>query len=179
MDEQLERLRRATESSPDDTVARYKYRQALIRAGIADDLHDDDIVLVSEVETPWISHPWYGVVLRAFPQGDKYIRPLPRQKILYRVTPSRQYVKKGLYLTREDTTWVVFPTPYEYDAQGRRTEAEPLVEVPTLSQLRAVALRWVKPAISLETKRSTKSAPNKPKAHRTKRASKSRAKGRS
>jgi hypothetical protein len=110
MDRDLLDLRRRVLEEGADATARYRYRVECLRAGRPDlaGLEVGDVVLVDEVESPWVRGSWRGEVLRLFDAGDKYVRPLD-PGVSYRVKPSPEYLAKGLYLTREDRTSLVRP----------------------------------------------------------------------
>lgn len=110
MDGEILKLRRSTIEDGADALARYRYRLACVRAGKPElaGLEAGDVVLVEEVESPWVRGTWRGEVLRVFDAGDKYVRPLERE-LPYRVRPSADYLAKGLYLTREDLATLVSP----------------------------------------------------------------------
>ncbi len=110
MDRDLLELRRRTLEGTDDLLTRYRYRIACLRSGRAELAGSEvgDVVLVDEVESPWVRGQWRGEVCRVFEAGDKYVRPLD-QNLNYRVKPPPEYAAKGLYLTREDQTNLLTP----------------------------------------------------------------------
>lgn len=63
-----------------------------------------NVIEINEVENPWRNGPWRGEVLRLLDEGDAYVRPTEDyDKITnWRVRAHRDYVNKGLYLTRDD-----------------------------------------------------------------------------
>jgi hypothetical protein len=121
MDRDLLDLRRRVLEEGADATARYRYRVECLRAGRPDlaGLEVGDVVLVDEVESPWVRGSWRGEVLRLFDAGDKYVRPLDAG-VSYRVKPSPEYLAKGLYLTREDRTSLVRPALPEGPSRERR-----------------------------------------------------------
>lgn len=112
MDEMLTTLGRRSAADPMDDTARLRYRLACLRDGRSDlaGLEPGDVVWVEEVESPWVYGPWRGEVLKIFEAGDKYVRPLD-PALVYRVRPSPEYLARGLYLTRQDKTTLLEPTP--------------------------------------------------------------------
>jgi hypothetical protein len=110
LDRDLVDLRRRVLEAGNDPCARYRYRVACLRAGKPElaGIEVGDLVLVDEVESPWVRGRWRGEVLRLFDAGDKYVRPVD-PIVSYRVKPSPEYLAKGLYLTREDRTFLVVP----------------------------------------------------------------------
>lgn len=112
MDRDILEWRRRVLEEAGDACARYRYRIECLRAGRRDlaGLEVGDLVLVEEVESPWVRGAWRGEVLRLFEAGDKYVRPVDAA-VPYRVRPSPEYLAKGLYLTREDRTVLVSPAP--------------------------------------------------------------------
>lgn len=111
MDERLRDLERASKAVPDDLDARFRFRVECVRLEKFDlaGVEPGDIVIVDEVESPWIRGQWEGVVLQAFEAKDKYVRPTHPQKCDFRVRPSKEYLAKGLYLTRLDQAILRFP----------------------------------------------------------------------
>lgn len=122
----LARARSEFESGPGDPWARWRFRVECVRAGRAElaGLEPGDVVMVEEVESPWVRNggPWRGVVTQHNVGGDGYVRPLdllgmdesrPAAPLPadspWHVRPSNDYLRKGLYLTREDKKTLLEP----------------------------------------------------------------------
>lgn len=106
MDADLRDLERQSFDSPE---ARYRYRVACVRAGRTEaaGLDVGDEVLVEEVDSAWIHGPWSGILVEIYEHGDKKVRPLKEEN--WRVKPSAEYRKMGIYLTSDDIVTLIVP----------------------------------------------------------------------
>ena len=110
MDADLRELKRAAETG--GPWALYRFRVACLRAGrpeLAEPHLPGDLVRVNEVESPWSHSEWVGVVIQALREGDGNVRPMDPASISWRVRPGPEYIKGGLYLTREDKRTLIEP----------------------------------------------------------------------
>lgn len=111
-DEEIRKLENIVKESPADVWARYRLRRNYLRAERFDEagFQVGDLVLVEEAHSPWTRCKWDGEILRLFVSGEKYVRPIKEQgEIIWRFTPSEDYLKKGLYLTPEDKVTLIRP----------------------------------------------------------------------
>lgn len=110
MDEELNKLKRMLQACPGDRELELRWRKMMVRAGQASEVPfcEGDIVEVDEQSDPWIRGKWKGEVRRRFEYGDCYVSPVqPKSELTYRAYPRTTYIRKGLYLTREDVKLVI------------------------------------------------------------------------
>jgi hypothetical protein len=117
VDDSLRKLERTWQESG-NYQDYFAYRNALLRAGQPEKagFQVGDIVLVEEVESPWVKEPWEAELMRLGEEGDFNARPLKTENP-YRVKPSAEYLAKGLYMTRADKKTLIRPVdPDKYEA---------------------------------------------------------------